>query len=392
MFLAMLRQLRSRQSQMSRRRLKLKQANSHMRSNYFSRWAKTRVPARHIRLQKSRLLVPYRRTQQQTQQVVNRFQRKPVRLQPRLQQTGQVMGFLANRRTQWMQKGRGFQGYNVRTRGGRGRGRRMRSGNLQTDSALWRSIGMKLLDKLKPNRDRFDLFNKEYRTQIVRKYILSGLGNIGTNLKQTEREIQFPDRLKPIFAISIRPTRFENLRARLGPWEKHLIHWQGTNGEILDKNKMVRDGTAVARLKRGEIGCYDAHYRLWKHMSEQNIPYALILEDDADINYGQGTVDRINKMFDDLRNMPHDLVYLGHNNNKKPRKQVGCLGVPAGTQGLFMYYLTLEGARKLIPNAIPMTQAVDDYVYVNKSIRQFTLEPRLGYAVNIERSDTANIV
>ena len=266
---------------------------------------------------------------------------------------------------------------------------------------MWQSIGMRLTDKLRPNRTRTDIFNKEYRAQIVRTYIFNTSGRVG-NIAQTSmhaptdhnHEIEFP--ITSIFAISIRPTRFENLRARLGPWEKHLQHWQGTNGEILDKTKMVRDGTVVPRLKRGEIGCYDAHYRLWRHISDNNIPSALILEDDADINYGYYAVDRIKQMFSEIQKngVPWDVIYLGHNNNKPPKRKIGaCLGTPAGVQGLFMYLVTLEGVRRLISGAIPMTQPVDDYVYASQPrIRQFTLEPRLGWVVNIERSDTANIV
>ncbi len=292
-------------------------------------------------------------------------------------------------------------------RGRNGRRRRMlRVSSLNTDTALWRSIGMRLVDKLRPNRTRIDLFNKEYRAQIVRNYILKngGLNNIGTNLKKADgkeaidlsNEIQFPSRIGRMFAISIQPMRFENLKARLGPWEKHLTLWPGTNGHLIDKTKWVRDGIAVPRLKRGEMGCYDSHYRLWKHISENNIPTAFILEDDADVNYSHSVANAINKMFDELQKhgVQYDLIYLGHNNNKKPRKMIGgSLGVPGGVQGLFAYHLTLEGARKLIQGAIPMTQAVDDYAYVSlKRVRQFILEPRLCWVVPIEQSDTANIV
>jgi hypothetical protein len=57
-----------------------------------------------------------------------------------------------------------------------------------------------------------------------------------------------------------------------------------------------------------------------------------------------------------------------------------------------MYYVTLEGVRKLLQNPIPMREAVDDYVFAQSGrVRQFTLEPRLAYVVSIERSDTANI-
>ena len=310
----------------------------------------------------------------------NRFQIPKQTYSRALVPTRSMMGNVGNvRRTRTT---------NVRQIVRRRRGQTAPSKQFRSDAGVWQSMGMRLTDKLRPNPQRTDIFNKDYRAHIVRTYILNGVST-------TTSEIEFPQRMTPMFAISIRPTRFENLRTRLGPWEKHLRHWQGTLGMVLDKNKMVNDGLVVARLTRGEIGCYDSHYRLWKHMVDSNIQSAFILEDDADINYGHMAVDRIHQMFEEIQknNVAWDVIYLGHNNNKPPRRRIGaCLGTPAGVQGLFMYLISLEGAKKLIANAMPMTQPVDDYMFASQDrVRQFTLEPRLGWVVKIEQSDTANI-
>lgn len=301
-------------------------------------------------------------------------------------------------------RGRGQMLRGSRRRRGLGRGKF--ANLLNTDSGSWQGIGARLTQRLQPSYARFDLFDKEIRAQTVRNYILNnnGLQNLGTGLKKANgsqlidlgQEIKFPSRINSIFAISIRHTRFQNLLARMGPWERHVTLWPGTNGEQLNKDKLIREGVvAQPKLKRGEIGCYDSHYRLWRHMSDTNIPNALILEDDADLNYGHDAVNRLNQMFSELdrHGIGHDLVYVGHNVKHIPKKRIGSsIGTPGGCQGLFMYYLTLEGARKLLQGPIPMKMAVDDYVYFKGSaFRQFTLEPRLAYVVNIERSDTAHI-
>jgi len=213
-------------------------------------------------------------------------------------------------------------------------------------------------------------------------------------METKDRMVDLPGLLTPIFAISIRPLRFDNLCKRLGPWKTHVQHWPGTNGELLDKNKMVWDGTVVPRLRRGEIGCYDSHYRLWRHIVDNNIRSALILEDDADITYGKDVVDRIKQMFLELETnkVEWDLIYLGHNTANPPRQKIGsCLGTPACLQGLFMYLITREGAMKLVDRAMPMMRAVDEYVFrLSGYVRQFTLEPRLGWVVT-ETSDTSLI-
>jgi len=250
-------------------------------------------------------------------------------------------------------------------------------------------FGSRLARPLQPNRDNTDLFNKDVRRNIIQN-------RMGVNKHSSiSRNVPFPDRLLPMFAISIRPTRFQNLLDRMGQWSKHVELWQGTLGANLDKGQLMRDRIVTSsQLKRGEIGCYDSHFRLWKHISDNNIPHALILEDDANIPYGQPTVDRINNFFRQLEanQLGYDLLYLGHNDRSKPtRIYPGGVGIPGATQGLFTYYVTLEGVRKLLANAIPMKQAVDDYVWTSKHVRQFTMEPRLNWVVEIEQSDTATI-
>ncbi len=240
--------------------------------------------------------------------------------------------------------------------------------------------------KLLPKYDRFDLFNKQLRIAMINKYIRSN--------PKTE-EIPFPSHISRIFAISIRPNRFDNLLARMGQWDHLVTLWPGTHGAHLNKDQLIRQKIVTGtQLKRGEIGCYDSHYRVWKHVVENNIPNALILEDDADIRYGRETATRINHLFSELSRLHinYDLIYIGHFNYHPPKQMFGSsIGTPTGTQGLVMYYVTLQCARKLVQNAIPMQGAVDDYVYCNPNIRQFVFVPRLGGAVEIERSDTSHI-
>jgi len=256
-----------------------------------------------------------------------------------------------------------------------------------------RNIEPKRTHLLTPNRSSIDLFDKTYRSKLLQLH---------TVIHQKSPDIPFPEELGQMFAISIRPTRFENLRARLGPWAKHVQLWPGTVGATLDKDKMIRDGILVKKtydLKRGEIGCYDSHIRLWRHIAEKNIPRALILEDDADLKCNPTTVYRIQQLFRDLArfNIQYDVLYFGHND--VPWNQpLGFIpdteiGIPRDCQGLFTYFVTLEGAKKLVQIALPMSVPIDIHVTNNKAfVKQYTMEPRLNSVVQVESSDTNNVL
>jgi hypothetical protein len=270
-------------------------------------------------------------------------------------------------------------------------------------------LSLALAEPLKPTTKKVDMFDKQLRTFVVSNYILNnnGLNLIGGGFKKASdfiKPIDFPEQLLPIFAISIRYERYQHLLARLGPWAKHVQYWPGTYGDKIDRDKLISDGVVVASafrpnepyLRRGEIGCYDAHLRLWKHIAENKIQRALILEDDADIQYSENVPKRISKFFADIQrlDLKYDLLYLGHNDYNPPTHLYPEteIGVPSKCQGLFSYVVTFEGVQKLIKVALPMGPPVDIRIMDEiKYIRQLSMEPRLNWVVNVY-SETNNIV
>jgi glycosyl transferase family 25 len=258
----------------------------------------------------------------------------------------------------------------------------------ERQNVIIKSESPKLL--LHPNRTPIDLFDKSYRSRIIESF----------DRKENLTDLPFPPELGQMFAISIRPTRLQNLRARLGVWSKHLNVWPGTVGSTLDKDKMIREGVVRNKeLRRGEIGCYDAHVRLWQYVIQNKIPRALILEDDADLQCTENNVKRIRQFFNDLErfNLEFEVLYLGHNDvswNRPMGIVAGTeIGVPRQCQGLFTYVLTLAGAQKLLQTAYPMEVPIDIYVANKKStVKQYTIEPRLNSVVKIEKSDTNTVL
>lgn len=209
---------------------------------------------------------------------------------------------------------------------------------------------------------------------------------------------KWPVEMHNTFVISIRSHRWLSMRKRFGPWAKYLRHWPGTNGSIVNKNQYRQSGKLQnPNLRRGEIGCYDSHHRIWKHMVAHNLATAFIMEDDAAIFYNKEFAKRLHAVWGTLRknHIPWDIFYMGRN---RPDRNIRSLGPgiarPLTCQGCFAYMLTLAGAKKLLASALPMRQAVD--VFAGKlgdtgRITAIAMYPRLCYVVSV-RSDTRGII
>lgn len=211
--------------------------------------------------------------------------------------------------------------------------------------------------------------------------------------------IPWPDEFKYTFAISMptRPERWEGLKARFGKWAGKVRYWRATNGANINKRKWAREGKIVGNcpMGRGQIGCHDSHVRIWAYMVTKQIPYALIMEDDANIRHRWDHYNRMRATLDELnmRDPAWDMLYVGTGANN-PRRAIGPnLGRCRGCQGLFAYVLTLSGAKKLMRHARPYRIPVDVLVgnlADNGTINAYCMHPRLCYVVPV-RSDTAGI-
>ncbi|MEG8230839.1 glycosyltransferase family 25 protein [Candidatus Rickettsia tasmanensis] len=117
-------------------------------------------------------------------------------------------------------------------------------------------------------------------------------------------------------------------------------------------------------LTAGELGCYCSHREIWLKMVKDNIPYALIIEDDAILND-----DFRNKFLTMLKHLPTDwdLIYLSlsHSKNKifyniynNPYlKKIGHGGYFNTTTG---YLIHLKAAQKLLEYSKNFTLEIDN--------------------------------
>lgn len=112
----------------------------------------------------------------------------------------------------------------------------------------------------------------------------------------------------------------------------------------------------------GAVGCYASHLKAYKHIVETGVPYALVLEDDA--NLPTNLQDVLNAT---LRALPEgwDFVHLCRPHTRAIRpltplpygaSLVRYSRIPAGTTG---YLISQAGARKLLNPTIPRFWAID---------------------------------
>jgi len=224
----------------------------------------------------------------------------------------------------------------------------------------------------------------------------AGVNKTGPPLAPASANLQWPAEINQSFAISIRPLRFQGMQARLGPWSRNVQLWNGTNGMGIDVALWKRTGKVHphARLRAGEVGCYDSHVRIWERIVQQNTPVALILEDDANLRYIPHHAQRLRQTFDELKRMntPWDILYVGGKGTKS-RNLSTSIAVPRNCNGLFAYCLTLQGAKLLLQRARPYNLPVDVLVAQLEDanyIKAVAIDPPLFYVVEVH-SDTVHI-
>ena len=123
--------------------------------------------------------------------------------------------------------------------------------------------------------------------------------------------------------------RFKNLKLDVTFWEA------STKDTLKDK--------FVYYLNDGQKGCAQSHWNIWKYIIENNIDYALILEDD--ICFDKNWVEKLNKFKLDVNDLEWDSILL----NASESTNIINKWILAKEQYLTGgYILSLKGARTLI--------------------------------------------
>jgi glycosyl transferase family 25 len=183
-----------------------------------------------------------------------------------------------------------------------------------------------------------------------------------------------------------------DLQTRMQHWASLIELVPATVGAEINY-KFWRSKKRLARnITKGQIGCYESHVRVWQMIVDRNLPSALILEDDANIEYTQTTVDRLREVLHELNTLVDwDVFYVGNIGLHPIREKITQhINRPSGWEGLYTYLITQRGARRLLQAAFPISMAVDIFVgdqAAKGNIQILSMNPPLNFVVPVQ-SDT----
>ncbi len=171
-----------------------------------------------------------------------------------------------------------------------------------------------------------------------------------------------------------------------------------TEADLVNYDRKARLKAFGCDLLPNELGCYLSHYRIYQKIVAENIPRALILEDDVEVS------DDLPAILEALADAPADweLVRLSGLRARKGRKiadiasgysLVRLLNVASGTQA---YVLNRQGAGKLVAYGRKITRQVDVMLdrYWENGVRIMAVQPypvhhsdRYGSSIGPARTD-----
>ncbi|THV25792.1 glycosyltransferase family 25 protein [Peteryoungia ipomoeae] len=128
-----------------------------------------------------------------------------------------------------------------------------------------------------------------------------------------------------------------------------------------ETDALIRNGRT---MHPRELACYSSHYSVWKKIADENIPQALIVEDDAIVDWGL-----VKRLF--ACNLAEEgLHYLKLYNNRPVKFRIldemflgKCLIRFSGyAHGMVAYAVTQEGAAQLVERLQDVYRPVDDEI------------------------------
>jgi len=179
-----------------------------------------------------------------------------------------------------------------------------------------------------------------------------------------------------IFVINL-PRRPAKLRHVL-----HQLHSAGLAATVVDavdgdavssQEEVARLGAStlpgycghkntLPHLTTGQLGCFMSHFAIWRHMVEEGIESALILEDDFDLQ--EDFARRLGEALEEARHEDWNLMYLGRSPTEPDLRRVSPhVTEPGYTLWTVGYILRLEAARALVEAGVEQRLAPLDHYF-----------------------------
>ena len=175
----------------------------------------------------------------------------------------------------------------------------------------------------------------------------------------------------------------------------NAVDAESESNEILNRN--ISQNGPLGEISKGDLACFQSHYLLWKHVSENEKKPVLILEDDTYVS------DLGFKILSNTNWIPSDakIIKCEKFGNKKHRVLLSpvvnsfngfnlhfLLSKHSGTGG---YILTPKGANFLVKNSFKVNVSVDHFLFNPNNSNIFKrLKPLQIYPALCEQNDSSS--
>lgn len=164
-----------------------------------------------------------------------------------------------------------------------------------------------------------------------------------------------------------RPDKRQFIKKQLGEAGFNFKIFPAVDGLVIDVNQLINDGILASDnfcpatgmpLTPAQIGAYLSHYELWKAALKSPNKVSLILEDDALLICDKPTLEEF------VRHIPADtdLFFINHRKNKIKPVSLYASRFACHFWGLTAYFLTKQGAEKLIAMSFPIHKSADESI------------------------------
>lgn len=184
------------------------------------------------------------------------------------------------------------------------------------------------------------------------------------------------DPMENVFVINLmrRPTKLRRVLSQLHKFGISATVVDAIDGDAFTSQQEVADVGAftlpnyrghkntLPHLTTGQLGCFMSHYTIWDYMVEKNIPSALILEDDFDLQ--EDFIRRLGENLEEARYEDWNLMYLGRSPTEgDSRRASRHLAEPGYTLWTVAYIFRLDAAKALVEQQVQRRLAPLDHYF-----------------------------
>lgn len=188
--------------------------------------------------------------------------------------------------------------------------------------------------------------------------------------------IELGDPTDNVFVINLmrRPTKLRRVLSQLQQFGISATVVDAIDGDAFTSQQEVADVGAftlpnyrghkntLPHLTTGQLGCFMSHFTIWHYMVEKNIPSALILEDDFDLQ--DDFIRRLGENLEEARGEDWNLMYLGRSPTEPDlRRASRHLAEPGYTLWTVAYIFRLDAAKALVEAQVERRLAPLDHYF-----------------------------